>query len=613
MLRSSRNLLAAILGFLGLAATLWAMSFSQLPPADFTFCNETEIKTVDPAIVTGNPEGRVIRELFECLVNWHPQTLEPIPGVAKQWSVSDDQLVYTFSLRTDALWSDGTPVTAEDFHWSYQRFLHPETAAEYAYQLWYVDGAEKYTRRQLAAGDAVEIEIMEKAAGALPHARGRSVYGKLLEIDKGAGNDQEPTYIVELADGSTVRYRKSGGDGATPFRWLLSDFRNVGITIKDSHTIEFRLKHPVPYFVRLLGFYPLSPVNRRCIETHGYPGWTKPANIVSNGPFLLAERRIRDRIRLVKNPKYWNRKAVSFDIVDALAVDSSTTALNLYETGQCDWIPKVPNTIIPELRGREDFVSKPFLSTYYYRLNVTRPPLDDPRVRRALNLALDKQEIVDKVARGGEVPATSYVPPGIEGYEPGRCGERNVEEARRLLAEAGYPGGRGMPKIEILYNTMDSHRSIAELIQSQWKEALGIDVGLANQEWSVYQSSVRQLHYDVARAGWTGDYVDPNTFLDMYVTGGENNQTGWSHQRYDELIDLAQGEPDAQQRFAYFQQAEEILMEELPILPLYYYVASELVRPGLSGFYPNVQDVHPIAPMSWDNSQAATAGSEVAP
>jgi oligopeptide transport system substrate-binding protein len=613
MLRSSRKKPAILLGIVALAASLWAMSFSQLPPADFTFCNGTEIKTVDPAIVTGQPEGRIIRELFECLVNWHSKTLEPTPGVAREWTVSDDLLTHTFHLRDDALWSDGAPVTAEDFHWSFQRFLHPDTAAEYAYQLWYVEGAEKYTRRELAAGDAVEIELVEKSKDALPHARGKVVYGKLLEIEQPAPKSDEPVYVVELADGKQVRYRKDGQEGTTRFRWLLPDFRQVGITVKDAHTIEFRLKHPVPYFVRLLGFYPLSPVNRRCIETHGYPAWTKPENIVTNGPFLLKERRIRDRIRLVKNPRYWNRDAVSFNIVDALAIDSTTTALNLYETGQCDWVPKVPNTIIPELRGREDFISKPYLSIYFYRLNTTRPPLDDPRVRRALNLALDKQEIVDKVARGGELPATSLVPPGIEGYEPGRSSTRNVDEARRLLAEAGYPGGRGIPKIEILYNSMESHRSIAELIQSQWKETLGIDVGLANQEWSVYQSSVRQLHYDVARAGWIGDYVDPNTFLDMYVTGGENNQTGWSNARYDELIERAQGETDAKKRFEYFQQAETILMDELPILPLYYYTASELVRPGLRGYFANAQDVHPIAPLSWETSKSSASRSEVSP
>ena len=601
-----RKLVPLVLAGLVVAATVWAVSFGSLPPADFTFCNETEIKTVDPAIVTGNPEGRIIRELFECLVNWHPETLEPIPGVAERWDLALDQVTYTFHLRENALWTDGTPVTAHDFHWSYQRFLHPETAAEYAYQLWYVAGAEEYTKRKVEIGQPVEIELTEKLPGALKYARGKVVHGKLLEIENADGEPEERVYVVELADGQQQRYSKSSdNDDAINYRWLLPDFGQVGIRVIDDHTLEIKLKHPVPYFVQLTGFYPLSPVNRRCVETFGYPAWTKPENIVTNGPFLLSERRIRDRIRLTKNPQYWNAQNVRLNVVDALAVDSATTALNMYETGQCDWVPKVPNTVIPYLRGRADFVSKPYLSVYYYRLNTTKPPLDDPRVRRALNLALDKQEIVDKVARGGEVPAVSFVPPGIKNYEPGTCGTRNVEEARRLLAEAGYPNGEGFPKIEILYNTMDSHRSIAELIQSQWKETLGIDAGLANQEWGVFLGSVRQLKYNAARAGWTGDYVDPNTFLDMFVTGGENNQTGWGNAEYDRLIEQAQQERDAQQRLELFRQAETILMDELPILPLYYYVASELVRPNVRGWYPNVQDIHPISAL-WIDPEAPT-------
>jgi oligopeptide transport system substrate-binding protein len=585
---------ASLALFLG--ATVWAVSFGRLPPADFVFVNETEIKTVDPAIVTGHPESRIIRELYECLVNWHPETLEPVPGVAERWEVSDDLRTYTFHLRKNALWSDGTPVTAEDFRWSYQRFLHPETAAEYAYQLYYVKGASKYTERKLKIGDPVEIELPEPVPGTPEYARGKVVYGKLLHLGEPASEDEKPRYTVELADGSQEVFQQEADD-ARDFKWLLYDFREVGIRIVDRFTLVIELNNPTPYFLQLLGFHVLAPVNRKCVETYGYPGWTKPENIVSNGPYRLRERRIRDRIRLVKSETYWNRENVNFNVVDALAVESLVTALNLYETGQCDWIPKSPNTIIPDLRGRPDFHSGPLLVTYYYRINTTRPPMNDLRVRQALNLALDKQEIVDKVTRGGEAPATSFVPPGMKGYVPGRCAARDVEEARRLLAEAGYPGGQGFPKIEILYNTLESHRSIAELIQSQWKAALNIDVGLSNQEWSVFLAHIRQLQYDTARAGWIGDYADPNTFLDMFVTDGENNQTGWGNAEYDALIEAAQSEADPQQRFEIFRKAETILMTELPIIPMYYYTSSELVRPDIGGFYANIQDVHPISAM----------------
>lgn len=579
-----------------LGATVWAVSFSRLPPADFVFVNETEIKSVDPAIVTGHPESRIIRELYECLVNWDPKTLQPAPGVAERWDVSEDLRTYTFHLRENALWSDGTPVTAEDFHWSYQRFLHPETAAVYAYQLYYVQGAEKYTESQIKVGDPVEIELTEPVPGAPEFARGQVVYGRLLEQREPASKDEKPRYIVELSAGRKEAFQQEAED-ARDFKWLLYDFREVGIRVIDRYTLELKLDHPTPYFLQLTGFHPLAPVNRKCVETYGYPGWTKPERIVTNGPYRLKERRIRDRIRLVKSETYWNRENVHFKVVDALAVESQVTALNLYETGQCDWIPKSPNTIIPDLRGRSDFHSHPYLTTYFYRINTTRPPMNDPRVRQALNLALDKREIVDKVTRGGEAPATSFVPPGIKDYVPGTCAQRDVEEARRLLAEAGYPGGRGFPKFEILYNTLESHRAIAELIQFQWKVALNIDVSLANQEFSVFLAHVRQMQYDAARAAWIADYADPNTFLGMFVTGGENNQTGWSNTEYDALIEAAKSQPDPRKRFEIFRQAETILMTELPIIPMYYYMASELVRPDIRGFHPNGLNVHPIHAM----------------
>ena len=344
--------LTALALFLG--ATVWAVSFGRLPPADFVFVNESEIKTVDPAIVTGHPESRIIRELYECLVNWDPETLQPVPGVAERWDISDDLRTYTFHLRENALWSDGTPVTAEDFHWSFQRFLHPETAAEYAYQLYYVKGAKRYTERQIKVGDPVEIELTDAVPGAREYARGQVVYGKLLELHEPASKEEKPRYVVELADGRKETFQQGDWptDEVRDFKWLLYDFREVGIRVIDTYTLELQLEHPTPYFLQLTGFHPLAPVNRKCVETYGYPGWTKPENIVTNGPYRLKERRIRDRIRLVKSETYWNRAKVHFNVVDALAVESLVTALNLYETGQCDWIPKAPTTIIPDLRGR---------------------------------------------------------------------------------------------------------------------------------------------------------------------------------------------------------------------------------------------------------------------
>jgi oligopeptide transport system substrate-binding protein len=378
-------------------------------------------------------------------------------------------------------------------------------------------------------------------------------------------------------------------------RHVLPDFDGqVGVRAVDDQTLVVTLDHPTPYFLHLVAFFPLYPVPRQCVERHGSPQWTRPENLVQSGPYQIAFRRIRDRIRLVRNPRYWNASAVQLEVIDALAVNSATTNLNMYLNGEVDWIASVPNAMIPQLRQRQDFLTAPMLTTYFYRVNVTRPPLDDRRVRAALNLAIDKRQICEAVTRGGQVPARGFVPPGIAGYHGAETGEFDVPQARRLLAEAGYPGGRGLRKLQLLYNTSEAHQDIAEVVQQQWKSHLGIDVELRNLEWGVYLDAVTKREYDIARAGWIGDYPDPNTFLDMFVTGGTNNQTGWGDARYDQLIREAQTTPDPHTRLAQLAEAETILMRELPILPIYFYVSINMVRPYVRGFAANILDVHPL-------------------
>jgi oligopeptide transport system substrate-binding protein len=338
-------------------------------------------------------------------------------------------------------------------------------------------------------------------------------------------------------------------------------------------------------------------VNPRCVETYGSPDWTKPQNIVTNGPFRLQFRRIRDRIRMVKNEMHWDAANVHVRLIDALAMKSETTALNMYLNGQLDWIPNyVPSATIPILKRdfADQFHPTPILTTYFYRVNVTRPELRDRRVRQALNLAIDKQVICERVTRAGEVPATALVPPGITGYVSPAGPARDAARARRLLEEAGYGGGRGLPTIEILYNDLDMHRTIAETIQQMWRENLGVDTELRGLEWGVYLDSTHKLDYDVSRAGWVADYPDPNTYLDMFMTGNENNQTGWGNPRYDELIRRAGEEPDPEKRMELLKEAEAILIDEAPILPIYFYVSKNLVRPRIEGFFNTVQDEHPL-------------------
>ena len=626
----------------------YAVNLGQLEPAEFTFNNGAEIKTVDPALATGAPEGRIINGLFEGLLRNLPSTdqaeangtvpmLPVTKGMAESYSVSEDGTVYTFRIRKNVLWSNGDPFTSHDMEWSWMRMLHPETASEYVYQLYYIKGADRYNKGELDSGDRVEIELANRANAQQLFPRGtirRGVFSKigywnfdteiLTDTTPERGASWTKVFFIDVfpekngqvrwdaTPRSTAYVMHNASNGKLPemidgrpvetCHHVLIDFKSsVEILAIDDQTFRVQLKSRTTYFPDLVAFYPLYPVHRPTIEKYGSPDWTKPGNIVCNGPFVLQFRRIRDRLRMIKNPHYWNVKHVELNTIDALSVQSETTSLNMYVNGQIDWSTTVPNMVIPDLRKRDDFKSAPMLTTYFYRFNVYRKPLDQVQVRRALNMAIDKKKIVEQVTKAGNVPARSFVPPGIDNYTSAMGDMFDVSKARRLLAEAGFPGGRNFPAIRILFNTSDMHKDIAQVIQQDWKEHLGVNVQLENYEWRTFLATLSQKDYEVARSGWIGDYPDPNTFLDMFVTDGANNQTNWSNARYDELIEQAKFEPDYQKRLGLLTEAEQILMDEQPIIPIYFYVSKNLVQPHVLGFSNNVQDVHPLHILKLDN------------
>jgi oligopeptide transport system substrate-binding protein len=610
-----RTWFLALLFIAGLSAVGWAIYSGRLPPADFTFINESEVKSLDWTTVTGLPEHRIVGGIFEGLTRLHEKSLEPLPGVAERWEISDDKKTYTFHLRKNARWSNGEPVTARDFLYSLRRFLDPQTSAEYAYQAWYLTNARRYTQgaKGIAPGDAVEVELNERPEGALPFARGEVLHGKLVSID---GDDKQRTFVVEI-DAKTRRFRAGDADdvpaGVEPCNQVLLDFREVGIKALDDYTIEMHLDNPTPYWLELLAYHAMLPANQKCIETYGSPAWTYAENIVSNGPYRVAFRRIRDRIRLVKNEHYWDPDRAQFNVIDALSVSTQSTMYNLFATKKVDWITDSPPVVLRELiksgTAKDEFAPRPYLGTYYYLLNTKKKPLDDRRVRCALALALDREEITRTATGSGEVPAYSLVPLGIPGYTPAKFGEENVKEAQRLLAEAGYPNGRGFPKLEILYNTHQAHQTIAQLVRKQWEKNLGITASTRNEEWGSYQTSVRQMEFDAARRAWIADYIDPNSHLDLMVTDGENNNTGWSNAKYDRLIAAAHAESDDTKRLELFRNAERIVMDEMPIIPIYYYVDKNQVRANIRGFHRNPLDQHPFSSLS----RAADSSTTSAP
>ncbi len=506
-------------------------------PADLTIAHDAEPRTLDPGLMTGLAEGRIAAALFEGLTRLDPKTLAVLPGVAESWNVAEDGLTWTFQLRPGVVWSDGTPLTAEDFRWSWLRLLAPDSPASYGNLLFDVAGARAYKRGEGEA-DAVGLQ----AAG--------------------------------------------------------------------DRKLIIRLERPVPYFGSLAAFFTLLPVPRHAIEEHG-ERWTRRENIVTNGPYLLEQWLFYREITLRRNPNYWDVGRVALHRLRLLPIVNPNTQFNLYETGDVDLLFSVPAPILDHLANRPDFVTGSRLATAFLRLNVTRPPFDDVRVRKAFALAIDKDVIAGKIMRGGERPTDSLVPRGLPGYEPAPGLAGNTNRARELLAEAGYPGGRGFPPVALLYRNNPDQAALATVLQNRYREILCVDVRLDSREWKVYISSMKRLDYDLVFGAWYGDYPDPATFLDCFRSDSGNNRTGWKSTRYDHLLDrAATPEPGesatrhAERRMKLFRTAEEHLLRDgVPLIPLYHPTTRFMVAPRVRGFAVNLLGLVQFAALSVEEDE----------
>lgn len=380
----------------------------------------------------------------------------------------------------------------------------------------------------------------------------------------------------------------------------ITDFSQVGAKAIDEGTLEITLNHSTPYFLSLLNHYTWFPVPLETIKKHGPIDergnrWTRPENFVGNGPFKLKEWRMNDVLIVEKNPTYWDADTVRLNEIRFYPIDSEDTDERGFRAGQTHNVYNLPQSKIdPYKQEHPDLLRiEPYAGTYFYRINVTKPPLNDVRVRKALSIAIDREALVENVTRGGQIPGTFYTPPDIAGYTTRARVSSDLEEAKRLFADAGYPDGKDFPSIEILYNTNEGHRNIAEAIQEMWRKNLNIQATLVNQEWKVYLDAQRNLAYDVSRAGWIGDYVDPNSFLDMWTSYSQQNQTGWSDPEYDRLIDEAGKTTDSEARLEIFQKAEALLLDAMPIIPIYIYTRVYALQPSVKGWYPTILDHHP--------------------
>ena len=659
-----RNLISALLVLLAaLCVVGLTLSKSTRGRADFRFVNGTEPKTLDPSVMVGEPEGRIAEGLFEGLTRLEARSLTPIPGVAESWEITPDGKTYTFHLRENARWSDGHPVTAQDFAYSWRRMQEPALGSEYAYIMHIVRYAEAFNTH-LGQADALQGPVLKaldalatQFPGTIPKDAARNFDTKqsLHAVLKGTPNPTLRAFLLrantDMSPSELRELRRELQSEAGRRRSLHAEaVRHFGVDggvyAKDDRTLVVELLAPTPYFLELTAFHSFYPVPRWVVERAGH-AWFLPATIVGNGAFRLAAWQVGDRIRLERSPTYWGRADVKVGSIDALSTENLTTALNLFLTGEVDWLPHgtYPQELSRDLKQRNDFYLGPALSVYYYRVNCTRKPFTDVRVRKALNLAIDREQITRDVLGIGQLPAYSFVPPGIQGYVPPQSGiSHDVAEARRLLAEAGFPDGKGFPKFGILYNTLEGHKKIAEVVADQLRHNLNIDVAAYNQEWQSYLEAQRSLDYDVSRAAWVGDYEDPNTFLDLWITNGGNNETGWGSVVYDQLLEAAANverfltSPDfllehahdaaalkqlarqiressaastrletmSKLRLALLAEAEGILVrDEFPIIPIYFYVIAGMVKPDVKGFYfhvtssdgrtrTNLRDQHPL-------------------
>lgn len=486
--------------------------------------NKSEPETIDPALYTGHPDATIIIQLFEGLTSFHPQTLEPIPGVAEKWDISPDGTTYTFYLRKDAKWSDGKPVTAEDFHYSLVRLLEPKTAARYAYQGYYIRNGEKYNKGEI------------------------------------------------------------------------NDVSELGIEVIDDHTLRIVLESPTPYFPSLLYHTSLYPVRRDIVEKFGV-NWTRPENIVGNGPFVLKEWSLQKQMVMTPNPQYWDVKNVRPKKLIYYPIESTLTAYKMYQADQIMFTNPVPLPVIDKLIEKNDpeLGIVPFFTSYFYKINTTLPALRNKKIRKALSLVIDRDKITNRILKAGQIPAWTLVPPGIENYTPPKPAftKMDIPLAKRLLEEGlAEEGLKEFPETSLLYNTSEAHKKLSLAITDMWREHLGLNITPYNQEWKVYLKSEHNMDFHIVRHGWVGDCLDPNTFLDMFLTGGGNNNTGWSNPEYDNLIKSAAREQDAEKRLQLLQSAETILIDEQPIIPIYFYVYDYLKKPYLKGVYGNTMGHH---------------------
>lgn len=481
--------------------------------------------SLHPQLAQGTHESWVLEHSFEGLTKKTPEG-EIVPGMAADWKVSDDGLTWTFTLRDGVKWSNGDPVTAYDFEYAWKFGLDPANASYYSYQLYYIAGGEEFN----TAEEGADMEALRDA---------------------------------------------------------------VGVKSLDEKTLEVTLAKPTPYFLDLTSFYTYYPVNKANAEAN--PDWALSGdNYVSNGPFVLAEWKQKESMKIVKNENYYDKDSIKLDEVQFVMIDDENTAWQMYKTGELDLVYPLPQDVTGQLNGSGDpeFHISPDLAVYYYNLNTTVKPLNNPKVRKALGMAIDRQAIVDHVSQGGQTPAYGVVPGGIPDVSgdfsenAGKLFEEDAAAAKALLTEGlAEEGLSSFPDMVLTYNTSEGHKAIAEAVQEMWRKNLDVNITLENVEFQVKLDREKAGDFQISRAGWIGDYVDPMTFIDLWHSKSPFNDSRYASAKYDELVELAQSTMDQKVRMDAMHEAQQILMDDMPIIPIYFYTKPYTLKPYVTGVF----------------------------
>ncbi|MBT3637095.1 MAG: peptide ABC transporter substrate-binding protein [Opitutae bacterium] len=587
--------------------------------------NSGEPKGLDPHIVSGVLESNVIRSLFEGLVEAHPsKDGVALPGVATKWYAVNPKQPdeWVFELRKDAQWSDGKPLTAQDFIFSFRRLLTPALASDYSFMLYYVKDAEFYHKSQrsylLSRNDAnftkewwaslkeVDFGPDEQAKEGsfnfigLDKLNVSQLQRLLKEPDLFKWPDNVSPEIRRDLMMKNLNYEKSnrGKIGKEELKdlWELIDF---GASAPDEHTLRVKLNSPIPFLPEITKHYTWYPVPKHAVLKHGKIGdrftdWTKPDNLVCNGAFILKSWKFNDHIEVTRNPLYWDKENVGINGVRFLPITNLYTEDRMYYDEQMHVTYTIASELIEYSRKNypEHVRSELYLGTYFIRTNVANKPFTDPRVRLAFSLSLNQKSLIDNVLKGGQKPAAGLVPP-FGDYPASDVVTFNPELARKLLAEAGYPGGKGLPDIEFLTTDKESSKMTAEALQAMWKEHLGATIKIKQMEWTSYITAMFDKDYDLAAGGWIGDYMDPLTFLDMWMKDAGNNRTGWHNEEFEKILGEAAQTGDPTERYALLAKAEALFLDERPILPVYWYTRNYLLHPDVKGWNPLLLDNHP--------------------